>query len=132
MAALLTDADLAEARALQEALMTAACVVRAPGDGWVWNGTADVPAVGQVLYSGKCRVQPEPQHGVTVAGGQDVPSRIFVGAVPWMVTGLAPGHTVEVTACMDPDLIGARLTVVDVEGQTVALTARRFKAVRSR
>ncbi len=110
--------------------MTSTGVIRAPGDGWVYNPETgqDEPAVGEVVYAGHMRVQ-RARTGQPVydAAGELVTAPTYVGAVPWNVAGIKPGHTVEVTDSDDPAL-PRLLTIVDVEYNDLALTARRFTA----
>lgn len=126
---MLTATQLAQARATQETIMTAQCVIRGPGDGWVWDGAASVPAPGPVVYSGKCRWQRASLSAQVVsAGRQDVTVARFVGAIPWEQADIFAGFTLEVTAADDPALLGT-YTLTEVEASSFA-TCRRLHGER--
>lgn len=130
---LITDHDLAQARAAHESIMTATGTVRSPGEGWVFNpdtGQSE-PAPGEVIYQGKLRVQRVNLATTAIAAGQNLTVGTHVGAVPWHVTDLAPGCTVTVTDSTDPQILAARLVVTDVE-QSTFVTARRFWATEAK
>ena len=110
--------------------MTATGVIRAPGDGWVWDETEgkSVPDPGATLYTGRMRLQRINQATTALAAGQTVTVGTHVGAVPWDVDTITPGCTVTVTTSADPQLVdGRRFTITSVE-QSTLVTARRFWA----
>ena len=125
------DADLAQARAAQVTLMTATGTIRAESTGWVWDAdqARSVPAPGPVVYEGRMRVQRSRNQAGAIPGGQqDMQVATHVGAIPWDAPTIRPGHTITVTASVDPAMVGVPLVVTDVEHSTL-LTARRFHAV---
>lgn len=129
VAVTLSPAQLAQARTAQEMLMVSTGVIREPGDSWQWDGQQSVPVDGATIYDGPLRIQPERQQArTTPAGEQDRTTAIYVGAVPWHVTGLHKGLTLQVTGALDPDLIGREFTLAEVEVSGLYVTARRFKA----
>ncbi len=125
----LTPAMLASARRAQESIMTATGVIRAPGDGWRHNPDTgrDEPVRGDTIYEGPMRVQQQTGAATVDAAGELVTRPAYACAIPWHVTTLRPGHTVEVTDSDDPDT-PTRLVVDDVERNHMALTARHFTA----
>ena len=110
--------------------MTATCVIRGKGEGWVYDPEQgkDVPAPGPVIYDGPVRWQRDRDAVVVVAGTQDVKVRKAVGAVPWHVTDVVEGMTLEVTSSDDPGLLGV-FTITEVEASSFA-TARRLHGQR--
>ena len=131
---LLTGADLAEARALQEALMTASCQLHGP-DSTRWDETTrkDIETSGPLHWSGPCRIQSATNTTAIVdapAGGHTDTVTRLVCAVPWG-TQVEAGWVLTVTGGgTDPALAGDRFAVTTVDANTVSLTARRFRAER--
>lgn len=124
---MLTNQMLDQARRAQESLMTACVKITAPGDGWVWDPEQrkEVPAIGAVVYEGPGLVQDTSGSMLAEAGGQRLEVGTLVGKVPWHVSGLQTGMTLEATGCTDPDTPD-RFTILSVEQNTLALTCRRF------
>lgn len=128
---MLTPFQLAQARAAQEAIMTATCVIRSPGDGYIWDPELqqEVPDPGDVVYTGKCRWQRASLSAqVIIAGEQDVTVTQYVGAIPYEQADVLAGMTLEVTAAADPALLGT-YTLTEAEASSFA-TARRLHGER--
>ena len=125
---MLTDADLALARRVQEMIMLSRVEIYAYAEGWDVVGGVDVPRRGPLVYSGKARVQ---RSGLgdarTTAGAVPVAESAYVGAVPWNVE-LGSGMTQTVTDSDDPRIAGLWFRVTGAEFNALALTARRFGA----
>ena len=125
---MLTQVQLAQARAAQEAIMHACVTVRSPGDGYQWNPETreSEPVTSATIYSGPGNVQAASGGTLATIGGQQVTISGLVAKVPWWVTGIAPGQTVEVSSSIDPAADKQTYTVTAVEANTFALTCRRF------
>lgn len=130
MRTVLTPAMLDAARQAQESIMFSHGVIRAPGDGWVFNPDTgeDEPTQGETIYEGPLRIQARDAGSEPIiVAGQPMPRPGYVGAAPWHVTGIRPGHTVEVTNPTEPSL-PRRFVIIGVESNGLAVTARRFFA----
>lgn len=130
MRATLTPAMLDAARQAQESIMFSHGVIRTPGDGWVFNPDTgqDEPAQGEVVYEGPMRIQARSADTEPVlVAGQPMARPGYVGAVPWHVTGLQPGQTVEVTESGEA-VFPRRFVITGIEANGLAVTARRFFA----
>ena len=127
---MLTVAQLAQARAAQEAIMTATCAIHEPGEGWIWDPDTqtEVPAPGAVVYAGPCRWQRAADAQVVVAGEQGLTVGRYVGAIPWHVVDVTDKMTLEVTASDDPALLGS-YALTEVEASSF-VTCRRLHGVR--
>lgn len=125
------DEFLDEARALQEALMTATGVVQRKTGETEYNPVThqNEPVVQTVLTS-KCRVQPARVATAELVQmfGQQINSLNVVGALPVAVTDLLAGDILQITASPDPGQVGKQYTLLAVHTSTSA-TARHFIAV---
>lgn len=117
-------------RLAAQRLMVDACTVTRPGAYGAPDETTGVAArTSTTVYTGVCRVKPEPP-GEQTAGEREVVTRRFVVFLPVTVDGVAVGDVVTVTASVfDTGLVGAALTVVGVPVGS-HLTARRLLAER--
>ena len=126
---MLTAAQLAAARAAQESLMRSTGTIDRPGNGWTYDPDmgSEVRVPDTQVYSGPVRVQRKPNAAMwTPAGAETIPVAGYVAAVPWHVVGFRVGDVLTVTASDDPAAEGRRFTIVDVELNAFAQTARRF------
>lgn len=119
------------ARALADSLLVnAQCVIRQPGDGWVFDpdtGTS-IPTTAPVVYEGPCQFHPASQvAGVreTLAGEITVAPGYYVLGVPHTVTGVRYGATATITLTDDPETT-ATVRVLSYNIDSVTLTRRRF------
>lgn len=108
--------------------MSATCEIREPTDG---EGVTDpdtgeyIPAVGTLVYAGKCHVRPGGGSSVDVIGGEEF-TYDFQVSLPAAVTGVDGGNQLTVTASPDPDLVGRVLEVQRVDRGDYR-TARRLQ-----
>lgn len=126
---MLTAAQLDQMRAAQEALMRSTGTIDRPGSGWAYDPDmgSEVRVPDTQVYSGPVRVQRKPNTAMwTPAGAEAVPVAGYVAAVPWHVVGFRVGDVLTVAASDDPAAVGRRFTIVDVELNAFAQTARRF------
>lgn len=117
-------------RLAAQRLMVDACTVTRPGAYGAPDETTGVATrTSTTVYTGVCRVKPEPP-GEQTAGEREVVTRQFVVSLPITVDDVAVGDVVTVTASVyDTGLVGAALTVVGVPVGS-HLTARRLLAER--
>ena len=129
---ILSDADLADLRAIDEGEMTDTCRITGPGDGQgAWNpgtGSYDPPAP-VTVYEGKCRLK-APQLVNPFTAADSVESwQVEESILSLPVVGseaVAAGMTVEyLTAAYDQALVGRFFGVVGPHHESQA-TARRL------
>ncbi len=116
-------------RAAAARLMVDTCTI-AHITGQSTNTTTGVVAnTTSTVYSGACRIKPDPAPSESQAGEREVVTRRFVVSIPMSETDVAVDDVVTVTASeLDPALVGATLTVAGViVGSHV--TARRLVCV---
>lgn len=117
------------ARTAAESLMTSACTIRERGDGFVTDPvTFEVtPAVGAVVYSGKCRVKPgggtDPGGGIEAGGGEAFTYDLQV-SVPFSAD-VPAGSILTVDSSPDASLVGVRAEVARV-ARGEHISARRL------
>lgn len=127
---MLSDAELEQARALQEEAMDDACEVRGPGTGSVFDPDTGQTTTnpGPLRYAGCCRAQADAgsiaAREVLVAG-DEVATHVYPVALPWHVTTVAKHDVVTITMSRDPRLVDRELIVGDIQGSSFA-TARRL------
>lgn len=118
-----------QGRAAARRLMVDACTVTRV-TGTATNSTTGVvtPAT-STIYTGPCRIKPDPAPGESQAGEREVVTRRFIVSVTTDEDGIAVDDVVTVTASeFDPALVGATLTVAGVIIGS-HLTARRLVCV---
>ena len=124
---MLTPVQLDAARAHQNSLMRATGIVTRPGNGWVYVDGVEQREPDETVYTGPLRLQRASRtSGFTPAGAESLPVAAYVAAVPWDVTGIVVGDVVTITDSDDPAAVGRRFTILDVELNAFAVTARRF------
>ena len=124
---MLTPGQLAAARAHQNTLMRATGIVTRPGNGWVYVDGVEQREEDETVYTGPLRLQRSSRtSGFVLAGAEALLVATYVAAVPWDVTGIAVGDVVTITDSDDPAAVGRRFTILDVELNAFAVTARRF------
>lgn len=116
-------------RAAAARLMVDTCTVTRPGAATLNETTGVVTRATTTVYTGACRVKPDPAPSESQAGEREVVTRRFVVSIPMSETDVAVDDVVTVTASeLDPALVGATLTVAGViVGSHV--TARRLVCV---
>lgn len=118
-----------------ERLMTDACVIRRP------TGTISVdPDTGvatpeyTLVYEGKCKVQTAggiASQVVSASGdatnvGGNVPVWSLYLHLPMSAVDCRPGDLAQITASVDPALVGRRLRLVNLQSEKTHATARRW------
>ena len=125
----ITDAMLAQARAAQNAIMTSRVRINQPGK-TVYDPHAgqEVPAEGDMVYTGRGRIQPANETAVRViaGGGETVIRDRYVAAVPWDVAGIMPGQILTITQAHVAETVGQRYQITSVDRGDGFATARRF------
>jgi hypothetical protein len=121
-------------RRAAEALMVDTCTVHAPGDGSTIDEEtgAVVPTLGDLLYSGRCRVRmPAAAEDEVTSGGSERTVSDFMVSLPLLESaGIPIGAVVTLTALgpnSDPDLAGSVLTYVAPMSKQTHPTARRMR-----
>lgn len=116
-------------RAEAESLMTATCTIR---DSETGEPTTDAdtgkvtPAVGDVVYSGPCRVRPTGAEATTAdAGAVEVFTFDYLVSVPFFVTAVMEGHRLTIDDSPDPALVDVELKIERV-ARGEHITARRL------
>jgi len=88
---------------------------------------AVVPGAGVVVYTGKCRVRPAATWGREArVAATEVSASTFQVSVPFSVTGVQRGMSVEIEASPDPALLGRVFEVRFIPDMGDHLTARRL------
>ena len=124
---MLNPGQLDAARTAQNSLMRSTGIVTRPGNGWVYVDGVEQREPDETVYTGPLRLQRSQRAaGFTPAGAETLPVAAYVAAVPWDVTGITVGDVVTITASDDPAVVGRRFTILDVELNAFAVTARRF------
>lgn len=125
----ITDAMLTQARAAQNAIMTSRVRINQPGK-TVYDPHAgqEVPAEGDMVYTGRARIQPvtETTTRVIAGGGETVIRDRYVAAVPWDVAGIMPGQILTITQAQAAETVGQRYQITSVDRGDGFATARRF------
>lgn len=125
----ITDAVLARARAAQNAIMTSRVRINQPGK-TVYDPQSgqEVQAEGDMVYTGRGRVQPvaETTTRVVTGGGETVIRDRYVAAVPWDVAGIMPGQILTITQAHVAETVGQRYQITSVDRGDGFATARRF------
>jgi hypothetical protein len=116
---------LARAQAAAEAGMVDACVIRRRTGETTDEASGVVTPTWDLLYDGRCRVQ----QAIAQADQHDVGENYLLQMrlevqLPLVVTGLAVGDEVTVTASRDPDLMGRVFLVRDLFHKTDASSRR--------
>lgn len=123
---LLSAADIAEGRAIAEAMMVDACVITRPGEGTgpFNRGTGQYdPPPPVTVYEGPCRVQvPTAIANATQVAAGEAEWTVQAAVIQLPVAGteaVRVNHTVEVTAALfDSGLIGRKYGVVALHHAT--------------
>ncbi|WP_454921394.1 DUF6093 family protein [Actinomyces naeslundii] len=125
----ITDAMLAQARAAQNAIMTSRVRINQPGK-TVYDPQVgqEVQAEGDMVYTGRGRVQPANETAIRVVagGGEMVIRDRYVAAVPWDVAGIMPGQILTITQAHVAETVGQRYQITSVDRGDGFATARRF------
>lgn len=123
-------AALPELRAQAESMMTAHCVIRMKGPGFVFDPVTKTGSVqrGDVVYSGKCRVRPSSSldRNADLVGEQRVTTASYVVRVPVGVSGVVPDCVVTIDQSNDPHMQGREVSVINVNGYANFDTALRI------
>ncbi|SDN79143.1 DUF6093 family protein [Geodermatophilus sp. DSM 45219] len=102
------------ARAVAEAMMKSRCTIRAGGSGKTTDPVtgAVAPALGAVIYSGKCKIKPAGSWGRTAeAGGEQVSPSMFQVSIPFRVTNVERNQWVTIDSSPDGWFVGRRFQV---------------------
>lgn len=125
----ITDAMLTQARAAQNAIMTSRVRINQPGK-TIYDPQAgqEVPTEGDMVYTGRGRIQPANETAIRVAagGGEMVIRDRYVAAVPWDVAGIMPGQILTITQAHVAETVGQRYQITSVDRGDGFATARRF------
>jgi hypothetical protein len=126
----ITDADLADARALQASIMLDAGVLEEKTGTEFDPDTNTTVDVWTEVWSGPGRAQARLNQGASqpVVAGQQVELQGYACAIPWDAPPVHTGMRWRVTASADPLLVGKALAITTVHTSTFA-TARHFNAV---
>ena len=127
---MLSESDLADARALQESIMLDEGVLEEK-TGTTFDPVTNTEVdVWEPVYTGKGRAQAQLNRGATqpIVAGQQVELQAYACAIPWDAPEPATGMRWRITDSLDPDLVGKALGITTVQASTFA-TARRFVAV---
>lgn len=124
---MITAAQAEQVRAAQEALMLSTGTITRGGNRYEYIDGQEVLTPAPEVYSGKLRIQRKPNAPMwATAGAEQVPNPAYIGALPWTVTGLDVRDVLTVTASDDPDLVGRRFLITEIEANGFIITARRF------
>ncbi len=116
-------------RAAARRLMVDACTVTRVTGTATNSTTGVVTPTTSTVYTGPCRIKPDPTPGESQAGEREVVTRRFIVSVTTDEDGIAVDDIVTVTASeLDPALVGVSLTVAGVIIGS-HLTARRLVCV---
>ena len=125
----LTPSELAEARRMQSEIMTSRVRINQPGK-TVYDPQSgqEVPAEGDMVYTGRGRIQPANETTIRViaGGGETVIRDRYVAAVPWDVAGIMPGQILTITQAHVAEAVGQRYQITSVDRGDGFATARRF------
>lgn len=127
----ITQAELAEARRLQNLTLLDQLTLHRPGPAQQGR-FANTPSARQI-YQGPGRiVRGDRTTAKIVTPGQEpVQVATWVAAIPWDAPAPEPGDTLTVTSSIDPTLADRTWRVVDVEASTL-VTVRRFRCTQER
>jgi hypothetical protein len=116
-------------RAAARRLMVDACTVTRVTGTATNSTTGVVTPTTSTVYTGPCRIKPDPTPSESQAGEREVVTRRFIVSVTTDEDGIAVDDIVTVTASeLDPALVGVTLTVAGVIIGS-HLTARRLVCV---
>lgn len=104
---------VARAQRAAERLMVDTCTITRPGD---TDGTFDTPVV---VYSGKCRVRDR-----TDLPGETTDRHRFRVDIPISATGVRFNDRIDISASMNPSLVGSFGLVGDIFAQSAASAQR--------
>ncbi len=121
---MLTDAELADARALQLATMVDACVITRPGEAVFDPATGKTTITPVTVHNGPCRVGPPQSAGPVVVAGELVTPTTVPVTIPWD-TQPQPGDKVTITSRAHDPAIPATLWVQSFAAHT-NVTARNL------
>lgn len=122
---MITDAELAEARELQNLLMIDDLHIERR-DGVIEGEYSSTPRWVSV-YREKGRLQADRrQAGLVDLGGKLVRPASYTGAIPWDAPAIRQGDRVTVTRTANPDGVADSYTVMAVERGSTLVTCRRF------
>lgn len=123
----LTPSELAEARRMQSEIMTSRVRINQPGK-IVPQAGQEVPTEGDMVYTGRARIQPvtETTTRVIAGGGETVIRDRYVAAVPWDIAGIMPGQILTITQAHVAETVGQRYQITSVDRGDGFATARRF------
>lgn len=120
----ITDAELAEARELQNMLMVDELHIERR-DGVTEGEFSNTPAW-STIYRSRGRLQADRrQAGLVDLAGRLVRPSGYVGAIPWNGPTLQQGDKVTVTRTANPD-VSESYTIKTVERGSTLVTAKRF------
>lgn len=124
---------LREARAAAEQLMTDTCTITRI------TGTISDPDTGvtkpasEKVWEGKCKLQTSgglaeetSVSGTQVSVGARVQQWSLYAHFPMSATGLKPGDLVEITQSSDPELVGKRVRLINLQSEKTHATAQRW------
>ena len=118
-----------------ERLMTDTCVIRRPtGAISVDPDTGVATPEYTLVYEGKCKVQTAggiASQVVSASGdatnvGGNVPVWSLYLHLPMLAADCRPGDLAQITASVDPALVGRRLRLVNLQSEKTHATARRW------
>lgn len=126
---------LAHGRQAAERLMGDTCVIRRPtGTIRVDPDTGVVSPEYTTVYEGKCKLQTAggiASQVVSASGdatnvGGNVPVWSLYLHLPMSAADCRPGDLAQITASVDPTLVGRRLRLVNLQSEKTHATARRW------
>lgn len=127
---MITETDLAGARALQESIMFDTGILEEK-TGQVFDPeTNEYVDVWTLVWSGIGRAQARLNQGAAqpIVAGQQVELQSYACAIPWNAAEVHTGMRWRVITSLDPNLASKALAVTTVHASTFA-TARHFTAI---
>lgn len=116
-------------RVAAERLMLDTCTVTRVTGQTLSESLGVLTATSTTVYTGACRVKPEPTDSQTAAGDRATMERRYVVSLPITATTVAVDDVVTVTASdLDAGLVGA-VMVVAGQAKGSQITARRLACV---
>lgn len=124
---------LPQMRANAEALMTDSCSITRATEPVSDPDTGVSTSVRQPIWAGKCKLQTSgglaeetSVSGTQVSVGAQVQQWSLYAHFPMSATGLKPGDLVEITQSSDPELVGKRVRLINLQSEKTHATAHRW------
>lgn len=120
-------------RAYAESLMTDSCRILRKGVPVTDPATGLVSTTDTTVYEGKCKVQTSggiaaenTEGGIVQSLGAVTPVWSLYLHLPYSTSGLQPGDVAEITQSSDPNLVGRRLRLLNLQSEKTHATACRW------